>query len=220
MEQAGTDRPHACWSLRCLSLPRLGGQFYARKLSSAHVPSAKALRSAQNCKKISRLASRQTTFCEPTDRKYLPGARKHSRRTFYERSCCSMRTSSMLTRQISLRARRLWRAQTNPYAAQNPARARVSARATHLCARPRKGPPRRSARICTRSAASGRPWPWYEAGAVKWWVFFRVRLRRADELCLREALIPLAATQQLLVFSIGDDATGVHHDDAVGVEHR
>ena len=37
-----------------------------------------------------------------------------------------MRTSSMLTRQISLRARRLWRAQTNPYAPQNPARARMT----------------------------------------------------------------------------------------------
>ena len=47
-----------------------------------------------------------------------------------------MRTSSMLTRQISFRARRLWRAQTNPYAAQNLARASVSARAKHLCARP------------------------------------------------------------------------------------
>ncbi len=37
-----------------------------------------------------------------------------------------MRTSSMLTRQISLGARRLWRAQTNPYPAQNPARARTT----------------------------------------------------------------------------------------------
>ncbi len=34
-----------------------------------------------------------------------------------------MRTSSMLTRQISFGARRLWRAQANPYAAQNLARA-------------------------------------------------------------------------------------------------
>ena len=34
-----------------------------------------------------------------------------------------MRTSSMLTRQISFGARHLWRAQTNPYAVQNPARA-------------------------------------------------------------------------------------------------
>ena len=38
-----------------------------------------------------------------------------------------MRTSSILTRQISFGARRLWRAQTNPYAAQNPARARLAA---------------------------------------------------------------------------------------------
>ncbi len=37
-----------------------------------------------------------------------------------------MRTSSMLTRQISFGARRLWRAQTNPYAAQNLARARTT----------------------------------------------------------------------------------------------
>ena len=37
-----------------------------------------------------------------------------------------MRTSSMLTRQISFRARRLWRAQTNPYAAANLARARTT----------------------------------------------------------------------------------------------
>ena len=37
-----------------------------------------------------------------------------------------MRTSSMLARQISRGARRLWRAQTNPYAAQNLARARTT----------------------------------------------------------------------------------------------
>ena len=42
-----------------------------------------------------------------------------------------MRTSSMLTRQVSGGggARRLWRAQTNPYAAQNLVRARLPAHA-------------------------------------------------------------------------------------------
>ncbi len=61
-----------------------------------------------------------------------------------------MRTSSLLARQISFGARRLWRAQTNPYAAANPARARMTDPHLHAAINDRPVCPaqRRRAMIC------------------------------------------------------------------------
>ncbi len=80
-----------------------------------------------------------------------------------------MRTSSMLTRQVSggggrgvCGARKLIPMPLRiSRAPECPRAQRIFVRA------PPKHPPRRPARICTRSATSGRPWPFYESGALK-----------------------------------------------------
>ena len=84
-------------------------------------PSLKILR------KKSRLVSCQAAFDGPRYREYLPGARRGSRGSLYRRSCSSVFTSSMSTSQFpGAGARRLWRAQANPYAAKNLVRAAVA----------------------------------------------------------------------------------------------
>ena len=96
-------------------------------LPCAHVRGAESLTSAQNSQKKSRLANCQAAFDGPRYREYLPGARRGGRGSLYRRSCSSVFTSSMSTSQFpGAGARRLWRAQANPYAAKTLVRAAVA----------------------------------------------------------------------------------------------
>ena len=74
---------------------------WVESLPCAHVRGAEPFTSAQNSQKKTRLASRQTAFCAPIYQMHLPSARTRDRYSLHRRSCCSMRTSSILTRQIS-----------------------------------------------------------------------------------------------------------------------